>query len=143
MHRILDAKGHDVATIAPDASLADAAGELARHGIGALVVTDAEGAIVGIVSERDLVRSIADHGTDALTRRVRDAMTASVHTCAPDATVDQLMAQMTDHRIRHVPVVDGTAMVGIVSIGDVVKRRVQQLVTETEHLTEYIAGTTR
>lgn len=137
---ILDRKGGDVATIAPDATLADAATALAEHGIGALVVSSDGHRIQGILSERDIVRQLARAGADCLQERIETAMTAEVTTCSRATTADELMDTMTSSRIRHVPVVEDDDLVGIVSIGDVVKSRILELETETSSLQEYVTG---
>lgn len=137
---ILNRKGADVATIAPEATLADAVRALAEHNVGALVVSRDGRRVDGVVSERDIVRRLATSGAGSLDLAVADAMTADVTTCSRDATVDQLMATMTERRIRHIPVVQDGQLVGIVSIGDVVKSRMDELETETEVLHEYVTG---
>ena len=130
--------GAGVTTISPNASLTEAAQELARQHIGALVVTIGGTRITGILSERDIVRHLAERGSDALAESVQAAMTSDVRTCALTDTVEELMAVMTEHRIRHLPVVEGGELAGIVSIGDVVKHRVEELEEERRHLTDYI-----
>jgi CBS domain-containing protein len=139
VHHILSAKGTDVATIVPGASLADATASLRDHGVGALVVCGDDRRIAGIVSERDVVRALASHGSSTLGRDVASVMSRQVTTCRADDTIDSLMELMTEQRIRHLPVVDGDgALAGIISIGDVVKARVGQLVLENEQLADYI-----
>lgn len=140
IEHILRGKGSDVLTVAAEDPLTTAIATLAEHNVGALVVTDADGAIVGILSERDVVRSLARSGADTLQGTVGDLMTTEVTTCGPRATSDELMTVMTDRRIRHIPVVDGATLVGIVSIGDVVKTRMGELETETETLHDYLSG---
>lgn len=135
---VLRMKGSDVVTIGPDATLLEAAQLLHRHRIGAVVVSGQAGAIDGILSERDVVRAVAETGADALRDPVRSVMSAEVVRCAPTDTIDQLMSAMTQRRIRHLPVVDGGALVGIVSIGDVVKRRLAEVQDETQALQDYI-----
>ena len=135
---ILRKKGEEVATIAPDASVRLLLAMLAEHNIGAVVVSDDGKSIEGIVSERDVVRRLNDQGADLLDRPVESIMTAQVRTCAPDDDVDGLRAIMTDHRIRHVPVVKDGGLVGIVSIGDVVKNAISELETERQYLVGYI-----
>jgi CBS domain-containing protein len=137
---ILNRKGTFVATVQTGASLLDASRLLREHGVGALVVSDDGERLDGILSERDLARALADHGERAGAVLVREAMTADVRTCSPHASVDELMVVMTDHRIRHLPVIDDDtgALVGIISIGDVVKHRVQELEQEAQTLHEYI-----
>jgi CBS domain-containing protein len=140
IHHLLQRKGAEVVTTTADAPLTGALSTLADHNIGAIVVADGQGAVVGIISERDLVRALAAQGPAALDGTVGDLMTATVTTCGPRATVDELMALMTERRIRHVPVVDGGTLAGIVSIGDVVKTRIGELETETETLHDYLSG---
>ncbi|HEX8804774.1 MAG TPA: CBS domain-containing protein [Acidimicrobiales bacterium] len=140
IEHVLNTKGTAVRTIPPTASVAEATAELGRHNVGALVVSDDGTTIAGIVSERDIVRALAATGSSVLRVPVSDLMTAEVTTCGPRATVDDLMRTMTDHRIRHVPVVDGGAMVGIVSIGDIVKSRIDELQVETDTLHGYLAS---
>lgn len=138
--QLLRRKGTAVATIAPTASVAAVLESLASNGIGALVVSADGSAVDGIVSERDIVRRLASDGAAVLDGPVGDIMTSSVRTCAPDASVDELMSLMTEGRFRHVPVTEDGALVGIVSIGDIVNARVRELETETEQLTSYISG---
>lgn len=136
---ILDGKGSRVATVTPAASLADAAAELRDQKVGALVVSEDGRHLLGILSERDVVRAIATHGAGALGRRVDSAMSADVITCREADSVEQLMAAMTERRIRHLPVVDPDGLLdGIVSIGDVVKGRLGQLESENQALTDYM-----
>ena len=135
---ILASKGSAVATIAPQASVADAADQLRRHGIGALVVSNDGRSIDGIISERDIVLRLAEAGGDVLGQPVSAVMTAEVQTCTMDDTCDELMRVMTEQRTRHLPVVADGGLAGIVSIGDVVKRRVTELEDETRHLHDYI-----
>lgn len=138
---ILERKGNDVVTIRPDAMLLAAAESMSKHNIGALVVSPDDKTVVGIVSERDLVRDLARLGTGAVKRTVADIMSTDVATCGPDATVDDLMAAMSERRIRHVPILDDDALAGIVSIGDVVKMRLDELEVEKESLEQYVTGT--
>jgi CBS domain-containing protein len=136
---ILQTKGSDVATVNQQASLADATAQLRDRGIGALVVSNDGQHIDGIVSERDVVRALAAHGSSALGRTVASAMSTDVVTCAAGDSVEALMVSMTDRRIRHLPVVDDDGVLtGIVSIGDVVKARLGQLETENQALFDYI-----
>lgn len=137
---ILGRKGTEVATIGPNATLADAAAVLAQRNVGALVVSDDGRSVRGVLSERDIVRSLARSGAGALDLTVGEVMTAEVHTCARDTTADELMATMTTRRIRHVPVLENDRLAGIVSIGDVVKSRIDELETETEALQGYVTG---
>ncbi|GAA3999465.1 CBS domain-containing protein [Sphingomonas humi] len=136
---VLSDKGRDVATITPEASLAAAAGELTRHKIGALVVIDGEGAVVGVLSERDIVSCLAKHGDQQLgERRVSDAMTAPAITVAADERVLSALALMTARRIRHLPVMRDGSLAGIVSIGDLVKYRIDHIEREAEAMRSYI-----
>ena len=136
---ILTAKGSDVVTIADSVSLADAAATLRDHGIGALVVSNDGRHIDGIVSERDVVRALANHGATVMGRAVSTVMSRDVVTCRVGDAIEALMLAMTERRIRHVPVVDDDGELGgVVSIGDVVKNRLGQLEVENEQLHEYI-----
>lgn len=137
--RVLSSKGHEVATIGVDATLADAVAQLRERGIGALVVADGD-QVLGMLTERDVVRHLADGGAAALDLRARQVMTSPVTTCTSADTTDQLMAVMTEGRFRHLPVVDDGRLVGIVSIGDVVKWRLEELRTEAAALSGYVAG---
>ncbi|WP_296576013.1 CBS domain-containing protein [Phreatobacter sp.] len=137
---ILDAKGRAVATIDPDATLAAAAHLLAEMRIGAVVVTGAGHSVAGILSERDIVRSLSDHGAKALDRSVADTMTRKVITCGEQDSLSQLMESMTDGKFRHLPVVEGGRLVGIISIGDVVKRRLAEIEREHNALKEYVTN---
>ncbi|MDJ0936324.1 MAG: CBS domain-containing protein [Kiloniellales bacterium] len=140
VRHIVSVSGADVATTRPDATIADAAKLLKERNVGALVITTVDGRLAGILSERDLVRGLPDHGADLLALKVKDRMTAEVTTCSPDDRVDAIMKLMTDGRFRHLPVVEEGKLVGIVSIGDVVKSRLEELESETTTLREYIAG---
>jgi CBS domain-containing protein len=142
VREILDAKGQGVVTIRSDATLSTAVHRLALERIGALVVSDDGARIAGILSERDVVAGLARDGADLLAagRRVAELMTRNVVTCGPDDTVKHLMAEMTRRRVRHLPVVAGDRLVGIVSIGDVVKSRLGEVELEADVLREaYIA----
>jgi CBS domain-containing protein len=137
---ILRSKGNTVATVAPTATLADLIGELARYNVGALPVVDAEGRLVGIVSERDVVRQLHANGPDSLYLQISEFMTAGVTTCAPGDKVADLARVMTAGRFRHLPVLVDGQLAGIVSIGDLVKARIDLLESEREQLQSYIAG---
>ncbi|MEN3317171.1 MAG: CBS domain-containing protein [Mycobacterium sp.] len=134
---VLRNKGASVATITPETSVAGLLTELTVHNIGAMVVVSPDG-LVGIVSERDVVRKLHELGAEILRRPVSEIMTTVVATCTPDDTVDSLSALMTENRVRHVPVVVGGRLAGIVSIGDVVKTRMEELETEQQQLQAYI-----
>lgn len=137
---ILKHKGGVVVTIAPDASVRDLLALLAEHRIGAVVVSPDGAAVAGIVSERDVVRRLQAVGVEVLDGPVEAIMTAEVHTCVADCPVEDLMVAMTEHRIRHVPVLEDDRLIGIVSIGDVVKRRLADLASERDQLTAYISS---
>ena len=137
VRHILRDKGAEVFTVAPDAPVSELVRELVARRIGAAVVADA-GAVVGVVSERDILYAVAERGVDCLQALVRDLMTADVVTCTPDTSLDEVMASMTRRRIRHLPVLDGGALAGIVSIGDAVKGRLESIEREATQLREYI-----
>lgn len=137
---ILRSKGNDVATVAPDTTVASLLATLAERNIGAVVVSADGETIAGIVSERDVVRSLHARGAALLDTPVAEIMTADVRSCAPEDRVDSLRRTMTEHRIRHLPVLRDGRMVGIVSIGDVVKSAISELATERQHLVEYLQG---
>ena len=136
--QLLRHKGREVATIDGAESVRTALGVLADKGIGALVVSSDGRHIDGIVSERDVARGLHEHGAGLLAEPVSSVMTAEVHTCSLHMSVHDLAQTMTDHRVRHVPVVEDDALVGIVSIGDVVKARLDELEEERKHMVEYI-----
>lgn len=135
---LLEVKGSQVVTTGPDATVADIVSLLADRGIGAVVVSATGSDIQGLVSERDIVRALAARGTVVLDEPVTTIMTREVVTCHLGTTVEQLMTKMTERRVRHVPVVDRGALVGIVSIGDAVKDRITDLELETRVLHDYI-----
>jgi CBS domain-containing protein len=135
---ILSQKGNQVLTIEPAATLAAAVETLAQRRIGALVVTGADHRIVGIISERDIVRVLHEKGTAVLGTPVAEAMTRRVVTCDRNETIAEIMERMTGGKFRHVPVVEHGRLAGIVSIGDVVKARLSELEHEQDALREYI-----
>lgn len=137
---LLDLKGRDVVTVRPDMSLGDAAVTLHEHRIGAVVVTDEKGAILGIFTERDMVKAIATQASNALQSPVSTVMTKNVTRCHEGSTSDDVMELMTGGRFRHVPVEANGQLVGIISIGDVVKARMSEIEAEAEHIKAYIAG---
>jgi len=137
---VLRHKGSAVATVPPETSVLELLAALSQHGVGALVVSADGRQVDGIVSERDVVRRLHDSGADLLTRPVSSIMTESVHTCAPEDLIDDLMRAMTERRIRHIPVVVDGTLRGIVSIGDIVKFRIDELETERRQLENYISG---
>ncbi len=136
---ILKEKGRTVVTISPDATVREATKLLAAKRIGALVVCDGDRSVEGIISERDIVRMLGEDGASILDMPVSRCMTTEVVTCTERATVNWLMEEMTSHRFRHVPVVEGGRLSGIVSIGDVVKLRLAQCELEAASMREYIA----
>jgi CBS domain-containing protein len=135
---ILKIKGSAVATAASSATLQEVASTLATQRIGAVVIVGAQGAVTGIVSERDIVRAVAGRGGACLGETVADIMTREVITCGPDEHVDDLMSTMTAGRFRHVPVVANGQLVGIVSIGDAVKHRIAEVELEAQSLKSYV-----
>jgi CBS domain-containing protein len=137
---LLEGKGHDVATIDQAAPVTEALGQMREHGIGALVVTGATPPLVGIVSERDVVRHLAERGASILNEPVSVLMSSSVTTCDPTTSATTLMGIMTEHRIRHVPVLEDNRLIGIVSIGDVVKARFDELERERRDLLDYVSA---
>ena len=137
---ILEVKGRDVVTVGPNVTLAEAARTLDEHKIGAVVVVGMESRIVGIFTERDLVRSIARSGAGGLDQPVSAMMTANVYRCNEASTVNELMEVMSSRRFRHVPVEENGRLCGIISIGDVVKSRIREVETEAEQIKAYIAG---
>ena len=136
---ILREKGTDVATISPDANIGSALATLRDRGIGALVVATPDNPVGGILSERDIVRALAERSASVLTEKVENCMTSPVFSCAPDELLTDAMATMTTRRFRHMPVVQAGKLVGIVSIGDLVKYRLDELEHETTNLRAYIA----
>jgi len=134
---VLRKKGSDVATISPDATVTELLAVMAERNVGALVVVENE-RIVGIVSERDVVRRAHERGAAILSAKVAEIMTTDVATCDPAETVDHLTVLMTQRRIRHVPVIDNGRLCGIVSIGDVVKNRMDELEEAQKQLQAYI-----
>lgn len=138
INQVLAAKAiKDVVTVSPEATVRELLSLLAQHNVGALVVSGDGRQLEGIVSERDVVRSLVDD-EQLLDAKVSDIMTTDVHTCSGEHPVNDLMQIMTERRIRHVPVMDGDEMVGIISIGDVVKTRMQELEFERDQLDSYV-----
>jgi CBS domain-containing protein len=140
VERILREKGSDIASVDETVTVAEALGELRRWNVGALVVSRDGEPLVGIISERDIVRALADVGGDALDQRVAELMTIDVVTVDRHAPLEKLMEVMTERRIRHVPVVEDGELCGVISIGDVVKRRVEELETEKAQISDYITA---
>ncbi|MCB1430408.1 MAG: CBS domain-containing protein [Nitratireductor sp.] len=137
---ILADKGRDVFTVDPQTAVSDVVDTLASKKIGAIVVTDASGVVCGIVSERDIVREISLRGAGMLDQPVSHCMTRKVVSCSEEDTIDAVMGIMTRNRFRHLPVTASGKLTGIVSIGDVVKRKIEQAVRDAEELRNYIAG---
>ena len=135
---ILAAKGRNIFTIEPTADLSAAANLLAARRIGAVVVLGAGGRLVGILSERDIVRELAERGAAAMQETVGQVMTRGVATCSTDESINSLMERMTAGKFRHMPVLDNGTVVGVVSIGDVVKERLVAMERETEAMRDYI-----
>ncbi|WP_375549487.1 CBS domain-containing protein [Oceanicaulis alexandrii] len=138
--RILDDKGATVFTIRPTQSLQDAAAALTQYKVGAVIVTGADQEPVGVFSERDLARSIAQSGASALIEPVSSVMSTGLITASPSDDIDTLLSLMTDKRVRHIIIMQGPDMLGVVSIGDVVKRKIAQTEAEAESLKAYIEG---
>jgi len=137
---ILKKKGDTVVAVEPTDPISKAAQVLHEHRIGAALVKHASGEIVGIISERDIVRGLSRHQDACLPMRVDELMTSPVITCTSNDSIDQVMQLMTDQRIRHLPVVDNDTLSGVISIGDVVKQRISEIENESEALKQYIAA---
>ncbi|WP_128291713.1 CBS domain-containing protein [Afifella aestuarii] len=137
VRQLLESKGNDVVTCRPQMSLHEVAVTLSEHRIGAVVVTE-DAAIKGILSERDIVSAVAREGSGALSQPVANFMTARVRICRMHHTTDDLMEMMTNERFRHLPVEEDGKLVGIISIGDVVKRRIAEVQNEAEAIREYV-----
>jgi CBS domain-containing protein len=135
---VIKRKGSDVVTIRADETVAALVALLNQHRIGAVVVTDDAGHVDGIASERDVVRGLAEIGAGVLERSVAELMTAAVHTCDMTEDIAVLAERMTNHRIRHLPVIESEHLTAIVSIGDVVKSRLDQLTEERNQLINYV-----
>jgi CBS domain-containing protein len=137
---ILSQKGGLVFTVTPDTTLAQVSQQLSARRIGSVLVMGGDDEVAGIISERDLVRALARHGAAALQLEAREVMTRTVVTCDPDNSIEQVMATMTSGRFRHLPVVRHGELLGLVSIGDVVKARLEETAHETEALKAYIVA---
>ncbi|MEF2551294.1 CBS domain-containing protein [Aurantimonas sp. A2-1-M11] len=137
---ILEAKGRNVITLKPEATLEEAMQVLAGRRIGAIVLTDDADGVAGIVSERDVVRVLGTIGVSALSESIGQMMTANVRTCTEDTTVNEAMEMMTTGRFRHLPVCQNGRLIGIISIGDVVKQRIEEVEREALQMREYIAA---
>jgi len=136
--RIIKQKGTDTVSVRPDTPLTEAIQLLSKNNIGALVVSEDGFSVAGILSERDIIRGLAKSGAAFLEQPVRTLMTSAVKTCSPQDTTMNLLARMTEQRIRHMPVVEDGRLAGIVSIGDVVKLRLDDLATDVESMRDYI-----
>lgn len=139
VEHILTVKGSDVYCVSPTSTVAEAVDLLGEKNVGAVIAKEENGRVAGILSERDVVRAIRTRGVSALNDKVETCMTANPFTCSLEATVNDVMTEMTEKRIRHMPVVRDGALVGLVSIGDVVKRKIQETEEEAAALKEYIA----
>ncbi|MGF1651555.1 MAG: CBS domain-containing protein [Hyphomicrobiaceae bacterium] len=137
---ILKTKGHEIVTVNQDATLEMVAGTLAENRIGAVVVLGTRGDVAGIISERDIVRMIARDGASALLQSAGSAMTRDVATCGPGDTLDDVMELMTNGRFRHAPVIESDKLVGIISIGDVVKHHIAEVELEASALKTYLVA---
>ena len=138
--QLLETKGSDVSTISQERTVSDAIALLKERSIGALVVTGPKAPLVGMFSERDVVRALAVSGEKALIQKVSELMSRDVVTCTKSTDLNDLMATMTERRFRHVPVVENERLIGLVSIGDVVKGRLDELENDKRYLLDYVSG---
>ncbi len=136
---ILKVKGKSVATAPPEDTVESVARKLASRRIGAIVIVGEGGHVIGIISERDIIRVVAEQGATALHQPVSEVMTKNVMTCNEASTIDQMMSIMTQGRFRHVPVIDDGSLVGIISIGDVVKHHIAEVEMEVTAMRDYLA----
>jgi CBS domain-containing protein len=136
---MLETKGGDVLLVDEDSTVTDAVANMCERGVGSAIIADTGGMPIGIVTERDVMRQFARHGEGLGDLRVSAIMSSPVRTATPDSSLNDLMQLMTEHRFRHLPIVDDTGLVGIVSIGDVVKARLRETESEAESLREYIS----
>jgi CBS domain-containing protein len=139
VRKILNLKGSDVVTIAPEQKLHEAIAMLAKYRIGALIVTANAGDVAGILSERDILYLLSNKDNNRFDNTVASAMTSAVKSCKPDDTIQYIMQVMTAGRFRHMPVIENGKLAGVISIGDVVKLRLEEMEQESEHLKQYIA----
>lgn len=137
--QILKSKGRGVMTARPDDSIQEIAARLAHRKIGAIVIVAENGRVAGIISERDIIRMLAAHGADALKMTANDGMTRDVISCCRTSTIDEMMTMMTKGRFRHLPVIEDGALVGIISIGDVVKHHTAEIELEVTAMRDYLA----
>lgn len=140
VRNVLQYKGHQIISVSPDNSLMEVAKTLRENKIGAVLVCEEEGHMCGVLSERDIIIAIAKHGGSILKGKVCDFMTEGVYTCSPDDDMKKLMEVMTSKRVRHLPVVEDGNVIGVISIGDVVKRRIAESEAESEALITYITS---
>lgn len=140
VEQILQSKGADVFAVSESSSVAEAVTLLSDKNIGAVVVRNDSGAVVGILSERDIVRRLKFDGAGVLRAKVSECMSRDLHTCGPEASIDELMAVMTAKRVRHIPVVAEGKVAGMISIGDVVKRKIEETEEEAAALKQYISS---
>ncbi len=140
LSEVLSTKGSEVYRLKSDNSIAEAATKLTEKKIGALLVEDNDGKIVGILSERDIVGGMGPHGADLHDVPISELMTTNLIKCTAQDTVLQAMAMMTDRRVRHLPVFDGDDLIGVISLGDLVKCRISEVQSEAEALRQYIAS---
>jgi CBS domain-containing protein len=140
VERLLRTKGSAVVTIRPDATLADVTHELAAGNFGALIVSDDGRSVNGIISERDVVRTLANEGASALDRKVRDVMTTEVVTCSPSDRVDDMMEVMSNRRFRHLPVVRDGELCGVISMTDLMRKRLDDIEHEASAMRDFIVG---
>ncbi|MGJ3232605.1 MAG: CBS domain-containing protein [Oceanicaulis sp.] len=138
--RILSEKGSDVFTVRPSDTLVEAASTLSRHKVGAAIALDAEGRPAGVFSERDLAKAVGAHGAAALDKTVDEVMSTSLVCADPGTSIDDLMGLMTERRVRHIIILEDGRLAGVVSIGDVVKRKIAEAEAEAESLKAYIEG---
>jgi len=130
----------EVISVTPETTVEELTRVLVEHRIGAVLVRDEDGTIRGLISERDVIHGIAEHGRGTTQLKVSELMSTDLITCGCDDSIDSVMSMMTDHRVRHVPIMDGGALAGIISIGDVVKYRIEQTEREAQQLREYITA---
>ena len=138
--RIIESKGRGVLTTPPSTSVAEVAARLKAARVGAIIVETEDGEVVGIVSERDIVRALVDFAEDLSSQPIAALMTRDVLTCEPSDKVHDIMRQMTESRVRHLPVMEAGTLAGIISIGDIVKHRLEELEEESHQLRDYIAS---
>jgi CBS domain-containing protein len=143
IQELLETKDSDVVTVRPSATLADTAEALATHNIGALVVTDDAGHMMGIVSERDLTKAIVQYASGLFDRCVADVMTSTVMTCSPDDSVAEALYLMNTHGIRHIPILDGEKLIGIISVRDVTRNWLELLELENRQLRDEVGASMR